>query len=142
MAEESAIADFYLELWATQIKDALNSDDPFRMHLFQNDYHPVPGVDLADLTEADFDGYNSVELSGTWGSVAVIANVATTVFSTACEFTVDAGEPDSQTIYGYWLQDSDDNLVDVVRFENPRILWAYDVLSVTAVLRVLNPASA
>lgn len=140
MPSESAVSDFWLEFWANEVKDILNAGDAITCHLFQNDYHPIPGVVIGDLTEADFDGYSAVVLVGTWSSVAIADHIAFTTFSAAAVFTVDSGYADSQTVYGYYLTDVDDNLLDVVRFANSRLLYAFDTLDVTPILRVLNPA--
>lgn len=138
--EESAYTDNALTQMLEDWRAARNSESQWTCRLFKNDYHPVAGIAIGDLTQADFTGYSAVTMTGVWNAVSVAANVASTTRSVPVDFTVDPSFATSQIIYGYYLTDSGGALRFAVRFQSPRTLFAFDKLTVTPVARRSNPA--
>lgn len=81
----------------------------YTLHLYQNNYTPVRGTLLANLTEATFTGYAAVALAG-WTVVAIDGSnyaysIANTVFFTAGVIGV------GNTIFGAYITDGPGNLI-------------------------------
>lgn len=90
-------------IWLTRFLAA----GDFHLHLFKNDYTPVDGTDLTDLTEADFTDYAAKTLTaGNWPTPTIVSNVAS---STYPDEVWTWGS--SQTIYGWYLTDDFDTEV-------------------------------
>lgn len=85
------------------------------MKLFQNNYTPVDGTELTDLTEADFDGYSPIVLTG-WTAAATVGGKAQSE-ALEVEFEHDGGAT-GNTVYGYWVEDQAGFLLWVERDPN------------------------
>ena len=98
-----------------EIKTALL--DGGTLKLFQNDYVPSLDTEIGDLTEADYTGYLAVTLT-TW--TAPFLDVAGRgeiraphgFFAPAAPYTVQ------NMIFGYWIEDSNADLLLASRFVN------------------------
>jgi len=77
--------------------------------LFKNDYTPIATTVLADFTEADFDGYARIVLSG-WPAAALDANDKASTELAAQTFT-KSGAVTANTIYGVFVLDDVGNLL-------------------------------
>lgn len=75
--------------------------DTLTLHLFVNNYTPVVGTVLADLTEASFPGYSSVAV-GSWGTAFLNGSNQGEIDEITRNFTLSStGGP--YPIYGYYL---------------------------------------
>lgn len=139
MAEEWALSDDGLSALLTGWRIWLSTQPTYQIALFQNDYHPVPGVALGDLVEADFEGYGRAAMDNTdWVVGAVTGNVARAVNGTVAHFEVENTFVGSQLIYGFFVTNDDGDLRWVVRFATPRELFAFDKLDVTLDMKQKN----
>lgn len=86
--------------YADAIVDALL--DGGSLHLFKNDYTPINTTVLGDLTEANFDGYASITLSG-WGAAALNGDNKAQVDHAIQTWTKTAGAT-SNTVYGIFVK--------------------------------------
>jgi hypothetical protein len=78
------------------------------MKLFQNDYVPVDGTVLANLTEATFQGYASQGIAAF--GLSVIAGPRAIAQAASLTFTKGFGGVTNQ-IYGYYVIDAFANLL-------------------------------
>jgi hypothetical protein len=95
------------------LKRALNfsATGDVKLHLFQNDYTPVEGSTVANLTEATWTGYAIKTLTGaSWTVTNADPSEASYAIQT---FTSSAGSQ-NQANYGYYITDS----------ANSILLWA------------------
>lgn len=135
MAAAWMLTEFQLKQMIYDWKTA-QSGGSYYAHLFQNDYVPVDATVLGDLEEADFDGYAAVFFDPvdfadpTW--TPYVAQILLTVFLT---FTADSGLAEPQTVYGYYVQNGDDELVWAERWEVPFEFDASSVLNMKPALR-------
>lgn len=91
-----------------------------RMHLYQNAYTPVQGSVIGDFTEATFSGYASVSM--TLGTPTEVSHKAKSVAVAPSVFTHNGGGT-SNTIYGYYVQDSfTGDLVWAERFGSSQLM--------------------
>lgn len=88
--------------------------DPAEIKLFKNNYTPVAGTTLANLTEADFSGYASVVLAG-WTAAAIGAGGRAYSQADLVTFAHNGGVT-ANSIYGYWVVDSGGTLLWAERF--------------------------
>lgn len=136
MANAWAITDSTLQAMLTDIKDGELSIAGWTLHLYKNDYTPIPATIESDFTECDFTGYAAQVLNeATWGDVTVSLHVASTTQTTDCVFTAGALMVGTQTVYGYYVLTAADALAWSERFAAPRTLSATDVLKVKAIFR-------
>lgn len=91
--------------------------------LFRNDYVPVKGTVLGSLTEATFTGYASIDLTNPVTQPALDGTDRAWVLWDLVSWT-KAGAT-GNTIYGYWVEDDDGNLLYVERFDSGG--WAMTV---------------
>ena len=75
-----------------------------KVHLYQNNFTPVPGMTLASFTEADFTGY-SASAAVVWNTPGFIPAGNAIVTGDNKQFTVGATPTVFNTIYGYYLTD-------------------------------------
>jgi hypothetical protein len=119
-----------IHLLNLMLKTALGVDEPFSLHLFQNNINPSGTTVVGDLTEASFTNYTSVTLNRTtWSTPAIVSNVARTAYSTA-SWTCGV---DGNTIYGAYILDGSGNLVWVDKFSTPEVLEEEDIMNYTPV---------
>ncbi len=77
--------------------------------IFKNDYTPINTTVLADLTEANFDGYARITLDS-WTSAFLNADNKAEVDETTRTFTV-SGVSTPNTVYGAFVLDGSGNLL-------------------------------
>jgi len=131
------IADGQLQEILGRYRSGYLNGENLDIHLYKNDYTPVPGSDVGDYTEADFTGYLSqVITGGTWGSVTVADHIAVTVNADTFNFTYTAGGGSPQTIYGYYITGDGGDYFWGERFSEPRVMNPADELNITPELRV------
>jgi len=143
MAEAWDVTDAALLMIADAARaEFLNLFDT-TIHLFQNDYTPVPGMVEGDFVEADFTGYaTQVVPDAGWAGGSVTDHVAKVPSLTTLTFTSDPGAS-SQTIYGYYaMYEGDSTLVWAERFGSPRVMNPGDVMNLTPVMRFQTLPSA
>lgn len=85
----------------------LASNAPWKMHLYTNNFTPIPTMTIGSFTEAMFSGYAAQNLS--YGACSVAADKATQI-ATALVFTATGVTP-GQNVYGYFITDNVGNLV-------------------------------
>lgn len=136
------IADAELSVELNAIKAAWAAATSYTLHLFKNNYTPVPGESLGSYTEADFTGYAAATIDKTaWGSSSVSAHIASITNSVLSTFTAGSGMVGTQDIYGYYVLDGSSALAWGERFTTMRTLQANDVLKVQAIFRYRNAES-
>lgn len=91
--------------------------DTGELNLYQNDYTPNSETVLADMTVADFSGYGAAAIAD-WNDPATEPDGRAVVTSTMCVFA-STGPTIQNTIFGWWLTDTDGLLVGAGRFDNP-----------------------
>lgn len=85
------------------------------LRLYTNEFTPHRGQALSDFTEADFPGYQPIELSPSdW---TVTSESPLTLACVPQEFTLSEDLAESVNIYGHYLTDGD----QVVSAEDSRI---------------------
>lgn len=142
MAAAWAMSDDALERMLNAWIADIAGDADWDVHLFQNDYVPVAGLVLGDLTECDYDGYVEQPLDpSAWGTPVLASSVWTSTNTDTVQFTAASSGFVSQNVYGYYITDAAGDLVDAVRFQNTRVVFPFDVLSVTALMRLANKAA-
>lgn len=98
----------------------IQDDHPDAIKLFKSNTTPTHATILADLTEADFGGYAAASLdSPVVGSVLDASSRAVITWNDVT-FT-RTGTP-TNTIYGYWVNNANGDLLWVERFDNPIVL--------------------
>lgn len=95
-----------------ELLDEILREDDFELHLYKNDYTPVDDSELADFTEADFEGYASEALTN-WVAAVTDANGRAFTHADSLTFTKGTGGV-SNTVYGYY----------VVNASNSELVWA------------------
>lgn len=84
-------------------------------------FTPSPTLVPASLTEATFDGYAHKTVTS-WGTVHLDSqNQATWISTSALDWT-PTGSTTPNTIYGYWLLDSNGVLVQSETFATPVLM--------------------
>lgn len=138
------ISDLQLQLQLTKVVYELFHVQTFHMHLFKNDYVPVPGTTLDDFEEADYDGYEAQFFDGSsFQDPTVTDHVAATLSDTPATFTGDAGSWEPQEIFGYYMTDEDDNYAWCERFGASRTIHPSESIVVNAEYRYATfPASS
>jgi len=112
------------------------------IRLFQNDITPGLATVVADLTEADFDGYVAVE-SEDPGEAVYNGDGSVTINWQSCQFSHDGGAV-GNTIYGYYAAAAGgpgtDPLLFAVRFPEPIGMAAIgNAIIVVPGVRIVNP---
>jgi hypothetical protein len=111
---------FLFDAMAALVSGILGGMAPPKVHLAAAPFTPSPTLDLTTLTEATYDGYAAKAITG-WGAAHVDQYGQVLVIpSIAIEFT-PTGSMISNTIYGYWIPDTDGNMICCDVF-NPGII--------------------
>jgi hypothetical protein len=130
------IADSVLQQQLAQWRDFVLTEPDYTLHLFKNDYTPVPGSALGDYVEADFPGYAADTIPNTeWGTVTVAAHVASMTQTEVNSFEANAAGFVSQTVYGYYVTGAGGAFLWGERFENTKTIEPEDTLNVTPIMR-------
>lgn len=88
------------------------------IELYRNDYTPVDGTVLANLTVANYSGYAHQNATG-WTAAATVSAVASTTADPKT-FTVGAGGV-GNSVYGYYVTDAGGALMWAERDANPPV---------------------
>lgn len=113
MAAGYVISDIWLAHFLDRLTGyATPGTDDFTLHLFVNDVTIDDTIqDTDDLTEASWTGYTALSLSMEgFGPAAVTAHIAKGTAPSPFVFDADPGAS-TQTVYGYYVTDADDDLV-------------------------------
>lgn len=86
--------------------------------LFQNNIVPSLNTHLADFVEADFTGYASVNVD-TWSSPYLTPEGTWEISTPALIVFNQTDTIVTNTIYGYWMENSDGGLLMAERFATP-----------------------
>lgn len=113
-----------------QLTDIKAFQADWRLVLFQNNYNPVPGSVLANLTLATFSGYAPGNVVN--GAVAINGGGIAQMSAGTVTFTHNGGGV-ANTIYGYAVIDNANNvLIWAERFAAQRSMGANgDSISIT-----------
>jgi hypothetical protein len=88
------------------------------VHLAQAPMSPNKGSTPASFTEATYVGYAAGAIAGWTASYLNAAGLAETIWTAYISFAAPASGS-AQTIYGYWLEDSNTNYVGAETFVTP-----------------------
>ena len=100
---------FMQKIWTGEI-----ANSQLKVKLFKNDYTPVAGTVLANLTEADFTGYAVQNVNNPATQAALDVNNRAVTFWDLVSWTKNGAT--GNTIYGYWVVDNAGNFLWVERF--------------------------
>jgi len=130
------LSDFTLLKFLRLFLGSYIGESNWSVHLYKNDYTPVPGSSLSDYDEADFDGYSAQALNPSdWPDPSVTDHVAIASYPDPMVFTADAGAWSPQLVYGYWIEDADSEYLWGERFDNPREIHPSDILELVPEIR-------
>lgn len=116
-----AFTDEYLNRVGGLIAANLGDDGGRTVGLYKNDYTPVPGVAIGDLTEADFTGYARFSIGATAWLTGIVAHEEIITAPATASFTNTGASP--QTVYGYFIYyDAEGELVWVQKFDTPQVV--------------------
>lgn len=131
MANAWDVTDGYLARQLLSIINAEVEDANWSLHLYQNDYTPIPGSDETDYVECDFPGYTALDLLWlNWGTVTVLDHVARSVYVEFLEFEAASSGFTSQPVYGYYVLDGDAVYIWGERFADTRTMYPSSTLKV------------
>jgi hypothetical protein len=117
-----------ITLLTLMLQRALESDESFTLHLFNNNVTPALDSVVGDFTETSFSGYSSVTLSrATWQDPSTVSSTAQTQYGSSSLSWTCSGSGD--TIYGAYVLDGGGNLVWAESFTTPRTLGNGDQLN-------------
>lgn len=119
-----------IKLLTLMLKTALDVDESFTLHLYQNDVAPSISSNAGTFTECDFTGYNSLTLTRSgWATPTTVSTAAQSSYA-GPSWTCTGG---SNTIYGAYVLDGSNNLVWAERFPIAKVVSSGDVLDYTPV---------
>lgn len=98
---------FWLQVQITNLLEGCT------IHLYKNDYTPIDTTVLGNLTEADFDGYTSLTVTG-WSAAALNADNKAATVAPLQTWTKSAGATPN-TVYGVFMKDGSGNLLSAER---------------------------
>lgn len=117
------------------ITEAAAAWDQSELRLFQNDYDPLESMDVADFTEADFDGYAAQTITAFEAAYKGEDGYATVYADGLYQFDC-TGDTTPNTIYGYYVVGDPGGtpfLAFAERFDTPvAVLDALDAVVVAA----------
>lgn len=93
------------EIWLSRVFLGITTAPALEMALFSNDLTPDDDTEVGDFTEADFDGYAPIALTGGTvdptpdGDGAIVWTFDDVVFA-------HDGGATANTIHGYWIRDA------------------------------------
>jgi hypothetical protein len=114
-----------------------SSGQSWHVHLYQNDFDPVPGTSLDDFDEADYTDYEPIAIdpANFLGALAVTAHVAIAPYNVALSFLAGSSGFSTQNIYGYFVTDDSDNYYYCERFAVTQTIVPNATLLLTPELR-------
>ncbi len=103
------------------------------LRLYKNNLTPDQDTVLSDFTEADFSGY--AQVSPSFGSASTVSHKGKIVDTSARNFTHNGGGT-SNTVYGYYLVNSFDNVcLWAERFSSSQVVAVSgDTITITLAL--------
>lgn len=114
------VHDVELELQINAVRTRFNAAAGSLLRLFKNNFTPTPESVIGDFVEADFDGYDDVDLEADWSEPTRVEAGHWMMETSEYQFDPPAmGDP--QTIYGAYLV-HDGEVVQSKRFANPIIM--------------------
>lgn len=123
MAGAFAHSDASLQAWATQRSNYLNDDGARKVGLFINDYTPIPGIALSDLTEPSLGDYSRQSVAAGLWNQGVVDHVQILTAPSGVTFTTTDGT--GELCYGYFVwYEAEDRLEWAQRFDTPQLLVA------------------
>lgn len=114
------VHDVELEHQINEVRDRWNAFGGSTLHLFKNNFVPGPQNIEDDFTEADFDGYAAVGLTGDWSAVVRVEEGHYEMHTTEHQYDAP-GEGAANTIYGAYIV-HDGEVVHSKRFDNPILM--------------------
>jgi hypothetical protein len=118
------------------VRAAAGDVDDFWLRIWRNDVPITNATVRSDLTEANFSGYSPVQLvRASWTAPAVVDGSAQSTWGTTfLQFLASSG---SQTCYGYFVVDADDNFVLWgERFTSPKLVSTLNPITLLPVMRL------
>jgi len=97
-------------LMLQMLLNVVNNDDQI-IHLYTNDVTPVKSTLQSSLDEATEAGYAPITLTGTTWGVTQVAGVTTAEYP-----PVTFNLSEAATLYGYYVTNTDDDIMWVERF--------------------------
>jgi len=107
------------------------------LRLYANDYSPVAGTVIGDLTEANFTGYAAV--NGSWGSISTGGDGKAVTVGGPFNFTVGSSPSVGNLIYGWYLTSNSGLLLAAERLSTDGLEMASEgqqISLVTVTLKV------
>lgn len=132
-AEDDSEVELRLQRWIDG--EASGPSMPI-LALFTNDFHPVPGEVIGDLTlPSDLDCPDPTVPGDQWGTVTISAHIAESIHDLTRVFTNVSGST-IYTVYGYvFLNDAGTVVRWAERFATARVLSPSDKLDLTPTRR-------
>ena len=117
-------------------------DDTFTFKLYVNDYIPTYDTKLNDLVELDSSVYTPITVNkNDWSNVNITTNSISITLGKDLTFTFSAVPTSNNTVYGYFVVDSDNNLIMVERLSSPfTITNSGDSITLSGISIVINLA--
>lgn len=136
MADVWDVADDYLYQMLGAFLN-LTSGQTWHVHLYQNDFDPVPGTDLLDFDEADYTDYAAIAVdpANFLGALAVTAHVAIAPYNVALSFLAGSSGFTSQNLFGYFVTNDLGNYWYAERFAVTQTIVPNATLLLTPELR-------
>lgn len=111
-----------------------------KLHLIAQAFAPSPSLDPAGLTQATYDGYAPLDIDS-FSAEHIIANGNYIINSLTAPAFSPTGSTVSNTIYGWWLEDTQGNVVSMGLLPTPKVMaGAGDVLIIVPVVGMGLPA--
>jgi len=115
-------------------------DDTFTFKLYVNNYIPTYDTKLNDLVELDTSVYTPITVNkNDWSNVNITTNSISITLGKDLTFTFSAVPTSNNTVYGYFVVDSDNNLIMVERLSSPfTITNSGDSITLSGISIVIN----
>lgn len=126
-----------IHLLTLMLQTALSVDEPFSLHLFNNNVTPSSSSSAGTFTETTFAGYSSVSLArASWVTPTTVSEAAQTQYTNSGVTWDCTGSGD--TIYGAYVLNGSGGLVWAEAFSTPRTLANGDTLNYTPVFTFIS----
>lgn len=114
------MANVLTDIGKRKVLEAYINSDDFFAHLYKNDFTPGHASVAGDFVEADFVGYEPQVLVN--GAVLPAVDAGGRAVATWNPLAWENGGGGALTIYGWYVDDSDENIVIAERFAVPFLL--------------------